>query len=233
MPDTLRKSQRIVVISGAGLSAPSGLKTFRDSGGLWENHRVEDVATPEAWRWNPKLVLDFYNQRRALAAAAQPNAGHRAIADLEERFEVVVITQNVDDLHERAGSTRVIHLHGELTKARSTADKTLVRTIGSAPIHIGDLCELGSQLRPHIVWFGEDVPMMYTASLEVIKANRVLVVGTSLAVYPASSLLQYAAEHCEKVYVDLDASVRPPGFLTIQGSADLELPKLVEGWLNE
>ncbi|MEI6715425.1 MAG: Sir2 family NAD-dependent protein deacetylase [Verrucomicrobiota bacterium] len=223
--------EKFVVISGAGLSAPSGLKTFRDSDGLWENHRVEDVASPAAWKRNPRLVLEFYNMRRAQAAKAQPNAGHVAIAALERKFDVVVITQNVDDLHERAGSSRVIHLHGELTSARSSMDSTLKRRIGAAPIAIGDLCELGGQLRPDIVWFGEPVPLMYEATLEVIKAKHVLVVGTSLAVYPAAGLLESAPEQAGKVYVDLRAETRPPGFRIVEGSADVVLPDLVDDWL--
>jgi NAD-dependent deacetylase len=144
--------RKIVVLSGAGLSAPSGLKTFRDTGGLWQQYRLEEVATPEAWARHPQVVLDFYNERRTKACAASPNAGHQAIAELEEHYEVVVVTQNVDDLHERAGSTRIIHVHGELTKARSTVDDSLIYEIGGKPIRLGDQCALGSQLRPHIVW---------------------------------------------------------------------------------
>ncbi len=224
---------KIVVLSGAGISAPSGLATFRDSGGLWNEYRIEDVATPEGWRRHPEVVLDFYNQRRAQAALAQPNAGHRAIAELERRFEVFVVTQNVDDLHERAGSTRIIHLHGELTKVRSTVDPSLIYSIGNAPVHLGDRCERGSQLRPHIVWFGEEVPRYEEALEQVRDAGKLLVVGTSLSVYPAAGLAQYAPARAEKVIVDLDAGTELHGFEAFKGSADKLLPELVRRWLND
>ncbi len=222
---------KIVVLSGAGMSAPSGLATFRDANGLWANHRIEDVATPEAWHRNPQLVLDFYNQRRAQACAAEPNAGHRALAELERRYEVVIITQNVDNLHERAGSTRVIHLHGELTKARSTADESLVYEIGAKPIRLGDRCERGSQLRPHIVWFGEAVPLIEDASEELRAAAKVLVVGTSLQVYPAAGLVSYAPAEAEKVHADLHTAHCPFGFRAVPGSVEETLPALVREWL--
>ena len=222
---------KIVVLSGAGMSAPSGLATFRDSNGLWANHRVEDVATPEAWRRDPALVLEFYNQRRAQACAAQPNAGHLALAELERRYEVAIVTQNVDNLHERAGSTRVIHLHGELTKARSTGDETLVYEIGAKPIRLGDRCECGSQLRPHIVWFGEDVPLIEPAAEEFRDAAKVLVVGTSLQVYPAAGLVTYAPAEAEKVHLDRRTEHCPFGFRAIAGSVDATLPALVREWL--
>jgi NAD-dependent deacetylase len=222
---------KIVVLTGAGMSAPSGLATFRDSNGLWANHRVEDVATPEAWHRDPKLVLEFYNQRRTQACAAQPNAGHRALAELERRFEVVIVTQNVDDLHERAGSTRVIHLHGELTKARSTADESLVYAIGAKPIRLGDRCEHGSQLRPHIVWFGEAVPMIEVAAEQFADSAKVLVVGTSLQVYPAAGLVAYAPVDAEKVHLDVRVAHCPFGFRAIAGSVDETLPPLVRSWL--
>lgn len=223
---------KIVVLSGAGMSAPSGLATFRDSNGLWANHRVEDVATPEAWHRNPALVLEFYNQRRAQACAAAPNAGHRALAALERRFAVVIVTQNVDDLHERAGSTRVIHLHGELTKARSTADETLLYDIGAKPIRLGDRCARGSQLRPHIVWFGEDVPLIETAAEEFRDAAKVIVVGTSLQVYPAAGLVSYAPADAEKVHLDVRSDHCPGGFRPLPGSVEQTLPSLVEQWLD-
>jgi NAD-dependent deacetylase len=232
MPNPPNHRPKIVVLSGAGMSAPSGLATFRDSGGLWANHRIEEVATPEAWERNPQLVLDFYNQRRAQACAAEPNAGHRALAELERRYDVVVITQNVDDLHERAGSTRVIHLHGELTKARSTADESLVYDIGAKPIHLGDRCALGSQLRPHIVWFGEAVPLIEVATEEFRDAAKVLVVGTSLQVYPAAGLVEYAPAEAEKVHADLYTEHCPFGFRALTGSADQLLPPLVQRWLG-
>jgi len=179
----------VVVLTGAGISQESGISTFRDANGLWENHRIEEVASPEGWRNNPELVLHFYNLRRALAHTVQPNTAHYALKDLENDFEVVIITQNVDNLHERAGSTNVLHLHGELSKVRSTIDPTLIYEIGSKPIHIGDLCEKGSQLRPHIVWFGEEVPNIYPAMRISQQADFFMVIGTSLVVYPAAGLI--------------------------------------------
>lgn len=213
------------------MSAPSGLATFRDSNGLWANHRVADVATPEAWERNPELVLEFYNQRRIQACAALPNAGHRALAELERRFEVVIITQNVDDLHERAGSTHVIHLHGELTKARSTVDESLVYEIGARPIRLGERCARGSQLRPHIVWFGEEVPMIESAEEEFRGAARILVAGTSLQVYPAAGLVTCAPAGAERVLADLCIDHCPFGFRMLPGSVDETLPLLVREWL--
>jgi NAD-dependent deacetylase len=222
--------RKIVVLSGAGLSAPSGLGTFRDKGGIWQRYRIEDVATPEAWSRQPQVLLDFYNERRADACAASPNAGHRAIAGLERAYEVVVVTQNIDDLHERAGSTRVIHVHGEITKARSSADPALIYEIGPKPIHLGDVCALGSQLRPHVVWFGEDVMGFEEAREEFLDAGKVLVVGTSLTVFPAAGLVEEAPDDAEKVLVDLEAAHGPPGFRLLRGSADRLLPPLVKTW---
>lgn len=223
---------KVVVLSGAGISAPSGLATFRASGGLWNNYRVEDVASFEGWLRDPKTVLEFYNERRTQAAHAKPNEAHRAIAELERRFEVVVVTQNVDDLHERAGSTHVIHLHGELTKARSTANPSLIYNIGSSPIRLGDRCELGSQLRPHIVWFGEAVQFLDEARSHFFDAGKVLVVGTSLSVYPAAGLVDYAPYDAEKVIVDVECTDCPLGFRALVGSADKVLPALVQSWLS-
>lgn len=192
--------KKIVVLSGAGISAESGIPTFRASDGLWENHRIEDVATPEAWHRNPSLVQDFYNQRRKQALSVQPNAGHYALVKLEEKYDVTVVTQNVDNLHEKAGSSTVIHLHGELFKARSTVDESLIYDIDGWEIKADDRCEKGSPLRPHIVWFGEAVPMMDVA-LEVTEAADILiVVGTSLNVYPAAGLV-YAVRPGVPVYV--------------------------------
>lgn len=181
----------LVVLSGAGISAESGIPTFRDANGLWEGYDVIDVASPEGWSKNPKLVLDFYNQRRKVAANAQPNSGHKILAGLENDFDVTVITQNVDDLHERAGSSNVLHLHGKLSQARSTLDETLVYDVGSRPIELGDVCDKGSQLRPNIVWFGEMVPMIEAAMKVAQKADIFIVVGTSMAVYPAANLIDY------------------------------------------
>ncbi len=183
--------QKIVVLSGAGISAESGLATFRDSGGLWEGHDVMEVASIEGWHRNPSVVLDFYNKRRKQAAEAKPNEAHLAVARLERKFDVTVITQNVDNLHEKAGSSKIIHLHGELSKARSSVDETLIYDIKDREIHIGDNCDKGSQLRPHIVWFGEMVPMMESAAVESSTADIYLVIGTSLVVYPAAGLLDY------------------------------------------
>jgi NAD-dependent deacetylase len=184
--------KKLVVLTGAGISAESGIRTFRDSGGLWEEYDVTEVASPMGWWKNRELVLRFYNERRTQLAGCGPNAGHLGIASLEKYFDVNVITQNIDNLHERAGSKKVLHLHGELTKARSTADPSLVYDIGYKDIRPGDLCEKGSQLRPHIVWFGEAVPMMDDAIRITSTADIFVVVGSSLNVYPAAGLIEYA-----------------------------------------
>jgi len=183
--------KKIVVFTGAGVSAESGIATFRASDGLWENHRIEDVASPEGWAKDPSLVLEFYNMRRAQARKALPNLAHETIRELEQWFEVVVVTQNIDNLHERAGSSRIIHLHGSIFHARGTGKNEDLVELHSEDIQIGDLASDGSQLRPHIVWFGESVPMMDFAIEEVLSADVLLVVGTSLQVYPAASLLSY------------------------------------------
>ena len=187
--------KNLVVLSGAGISAESGLKTFRGGDGLWENHRVEDVATAEAWRRNPELVTRFYNERRLQLLTVEPNDAHRILADLESQFNVQIITQNVDNLHERAGSSRVLHLHGELTKVRSTGytEEVFELSPDKYEVKIGDLCPLGFQLRPHIVWFGEAVPEIESATVLSENADIFLVIGTSLNVYPAAGLLQYVA----------------------------------------
>ena len=220
------------MLSGAGISAPSGLATFRDKDGIWSRYRIEEVATPEAWSKAPSVVLEFYNERRAQAAAALPNEAHRAIALLETRYEVVVVTQNVDDLHERGGSTRVIHLHGELTKARSTADPTHVYEVGGAAIRLGDCCSKGSQLRPHIVWFGEEVQHFEEAAEAVRSAGKLLVVGTSLSVFPAAGLVKVARYGAEKIIVDVAAGNPPHGFKVLRGSAEKVVPALAEKWLK-
>lgn len=193
---------RIVVLSGAGISAESGLRTFRDGDGLWEEHRVEDVATPGAWQRDPALVLRFYNERRAQVRTAEPNPAHCALAELEQRAEVQIITQNIDDLHERAGSRRVLHLHGEVLKARSVHDPHRLIALGERDIELGDQAPDGGQLRPHVVWFGESVPALELAVPMVAAAQHLFVVGTSLAVYPAASLVNYAAESCEIHLID-------------------------------
>ena len=183
--------KRIVVLTGAGISAESGLKTFRGNDGLWEGHDVTRVASPQGFALNPELVLTFYNQRRAQARQAEPNAGHRALVELEIAYDVHIVTQNVDDLHERAGSSRVLHLHGQLNKARSVNDETLVIDI-EGDIKLGDLASDGGQLRPHIVWFGEAVPKILDAAKLMVNADVAIIVGTSLLVYPAASLIDYA-----------------------------------------
>ncbi|MBD3614938.1 MAG: NAD-dependent deacylase [Gracilimonas sp.] len=193
---------KIVVISGAGISAESGLSTFRGSGGLWEGYDIQEVASPQGWETDTETVLQFYNLRRRQAAEAKPNKAHKALADLEKQFEVVIITQNVDDLHERAGSNNVMHLHGELRKARSEKNESLVIDIGSDPIKLGDLAEDGAQLRPHVVWFGEMVPMIEPAAMEVAEADILIVVGTSLVVYPAAGLIHYAKTGIPKYIID-------------------------------
>ena len=223
------KKNHIVVLSGAGMSAESGLRTFRDNGGLWEDHRVEDVATPEAWRGDRSLVLRFYNERRKALLGAAPNEGHRIIAGWEGRYRVTVITQNVDDLHERAGSTKVLHLHGELRKARSTIDPTLVYALSGWELKEGDQCAKGSQLRPHIVWFGEEVPLMATAADVVATADVLIVVGTSLQVYPAASLVFAAPVGARRILID----PHPPeveDFEVIARGGAVGLRELDAGW---
>ncbi|MBT1705360.1 SIR2 family NAD-dependent protein deacylase [Chryseosolibacter indicus] len=196
------QKKKIVVLTGAGISAESGIPTFRDANGLWEGHDVMDVASPEGWRKNQALVLDFYNQRRKKALEVTPNRGHEVLAELEEQFNVVIITQNVDNLHEKAGSSHVIHLHGSLFESRSTADQSLVYPIDGWQLNVGDLCEKGSQLRPNIVWFGEMVPLMEVAAMHAAEADYFLVVGTSLVVYPAASLIDYVPYETIKFVVD-------------------------------
>jgi NAD-dependent deacetylase len=186
--------ERLIILTGAGMSSESGIRTFRDSGGLWEEYDVTEVATLMAWWQNRDLVLRFYNERRRQLAGCKPNEGHTGLAQLEKYFDVQIITQNIDDLHERSGSTKILHLHGELTKARSTLDPSLIYDIGYKDINSGDNCEKGSQLRPHIVWFGEDVPMMNEAVRLTGEADIFVVIGSSLNVYPAAGLINYAPE---------------------------------------
>lgn len=194
--------QRLVALTGAGISAESGIPTFRDAGGLWEGYDVMEVATPEGWMKNPALVLDFYNQRRKKALEVEPNKGHLILAELQNYFDVRIITQNVDNLHERAGSKNVIHLHGSLFESRSTADENLIYPIEGWELKLGDTCERGAQLRPNIVWFGELVPKMEDAIIEAGDADIFLVVGTSLQVYPAASLIQFTRPEIRKLLVD-------------------------------
>jgi NAD-dependent deacetylase len=202
--------KNIVVLTGAGMSAESGIQTFRDSDGLWCNYRVEDVATHDAWLRNPKLVNDFYNERRKQLYEVSPNKAHYDLVKLEAKYNVNIVTQNIDDLHERAGSTNVLHLHGELKKVRSTADENLIYDLKGWELKIGDTCELGSQLRPHIVWFGEAVPNMEPAMRLAEAADILIVIGTSLQVYPAASLLYYAKNEIPKYLVDPKANTSYP-----------------------
>ena len=193
--------KKIVVLTGAGISAESGLKTFRDSDGLWEGYDVTEVATPHAWKRNPALVLEFYNQRRRNVLEAQPNDAHIGLAQLQNHFDVHIITQNIDNLHERAGSKNVLHLHGEILKMRSEIDESLIYDI-KGDINLGDKAEDGAQLRPHIVWFEEPVPMIEAAITLVQSADVFVVVGTSLVVYPAAGLINYSAPHIPKYIID-------------------------------
>ncbi|MNK17172.1 NAD-dependent protein deacylase [compost metagenome] len=194
--------KKLVVLTGAGISAESGLKTFRDADGLWEGYNVLDVATPEAWVRNPELVQRFYNERRKQVLAAQPNDAHFLLAKLEEQFDVSIVTQNIDDLHERAGSTKVTHLHGIITYAQSSQRASLVYPIKGDEIKMGELCKWGSQLRPHVVWFGEAVPMIEKAAEICAQAEIFVLIGTSLAVYPAAGLIDYVPNVAPKYIID-------------------------------
>jgi NAD-dependent deacetylase len=203
--------KKLVVFTGSGISAESGLKTFRDSGGLWENYDVMQVASYDGWIQNQELVLRFYNERRRQLKTAEPNAGHIGLVELEEFFNVFIITQNVDDLHERAGSRNVLHLHGELTKARCTGEESLIYDIGYGSIAPGDTCENGHQLRPNIVWFGELVPAMRQAAEIASGADILAVIGSSLVVYPAAGLIDYVARHVPIYLIDPN-NVNAPGY---------------------
>jgi NAD-dependent deacetylase len=226
--------KKIVVFTGAGTSAESGLGTFRDSGGLWEKYDIYEIATPEAWRTNPNLVQEFYNERRKQVLAAKPNAAHIAVVKLEEQYDVTVITQNVDDLHERAGSSNVVHLHGEIIKSQSSVDPSLVYDIEGWELKDGDKCEKGSQLRPHVVWFGEPVPMMEQAGLIAEKADIFLVVGTSLNVYPAAGLIDIVGPAVPKYVIDpKEVSVSGIDNVTVyKEKASTGVPMLAEKLLS-
>src|SRR5665213_2783696 len=226
--------KKIIVFTGSGISAESGIKTFRDSGGLWEEYRIEDVATPEAWKRDPELVLGFYNQRRKQVIEAKPNAAHEAIAKLQKKYDVHVITQNIDDLHERAGSKKVLHLHGEIRKSRSSLNPSLVYDIEGDTINRGDRCALGSQLRPHIAWFGEQVPEMENAIQLTETADIFIIIGTSLQVYPAASLLQYAPYDADLYLIDPNATKVSsfPSMKIIAQKAGIGVPELVEGLMK-
>lgn len=213
--------QKLVVFSGAGISAESGINTFRDSGGLWENYKIEDVATPEAWMRNPSLVQDFYNMRRKQVLEAEPNTAHKAIFKLEKKYDVQIITQNIDDLHERAGSSKILHLHGLITKAQSSKNPNLTYPIKGWKIEMHETCELGSPLRPHVVWFGEAVPNMDLALRLVQDASIFICIGTSLNVYPAANTIFYLPKNCIKILIDpkADELSIPEGFEIIKKNA--------------
>jgi NAD-dependent deacetylase len=224
---------KIVILTGAGMSAESGLKTFRDSNGLWEGHDVMEVASPIGFAKDPELVLDFYNQRRRQLLEVAPNSAHLALATLEKEHEVAIITQNVDDLHERAGSTHVVHLHGELLKVRSTYDESLVID-WRADLNLGDLCEHNSQLRPHIVWFGEAVPMMDAAIELVQRADIIAIVGTSMQVYPAAGLIDYSPQHSHIYFVDPNPSISSTERITVfEEKATIGVPKVIQNIISK
>jgi NAD-dependent deacetylase len=225
-------AEKVVVFTGAGVSAESGLKTFRDMGGLWHEYAVEEVASPEGWKRSPSVVLSFYDERRQAVLAAEPNAAHRAIARLEEKFEVVVITQNIDDLHERAGSSNVIHIHGEILKASSSVDRSLVYDLTKPTIELGEFCEKGSQLRPDVVWFGEDVRRMEECLGHFSTASRVITIGTSLTVYPSAGLVKKTPFAAEKYLVSLEDQKVPYGFRFLRGAAATVVPHVVTCWLE-
>ncbi|HSU51072.1 MAG TPA: Sir2 family NAD-dependent protein deacetylase [Segetibacter sp.] len=223
--------KKMVILTGAGISAESGLRTFRDTNGLWEGYNVQEVATPDAFAKNPALVLEFYNMRRRDVAAAQPNAAHIFLAQLEKDFDVTIITQNIDDLHERAGSSNVLHLHGEIFKMRSVKNAALISEI-RGDIHVGDLAPDGGQLRPHIVWFDELVPMIEVAVETMSAAEIFVVIGTSLLVYPAASLIHYAPRFIPKFIIDkaIPHIGNVPNLFTIEKTATegvVELEKLL------
>jgi NAD-dependent deacetylase len=221
------KDRHVVVLTGAGISAESGLGTFRGSGGLWEGVSVQEVATPEAWQRNREKVLRFYNQRRAEIRKAEPNEAHQALRALEEIFRVTIVTQNIDDLHERAGSTNVLHLHGEIMKSRSSRDEHLLYDC-AGDIHVGDQCGKGAQLRPHVVWFGEPVPMMNEAIKVARTADFFIVVGTSLEVYPAASLIEYVPYEIPKFFIDpLPNGLTDESFHVVAAPATTGVPSVV------
>jgi NAD-dependent deacetylase len=221
--------KRIVVLTGAGISAESGLKTFRDSDGLWEGYNIQDVATPEAWRRNPDLVQDFYNQRRKSVLEANPNAAHYALARLEEKYNVTIITQNIDDLHERGGSTNVVHLHGIITRSQSSRNPNLTYPINGWEIKMGEKCEMGSQLRAHVVWFGEAVPMIEKAAKICTEADIFILIGSSLAVYPAAGLVDYVPNDTPKYIIDpkIPYMSGDSTYIKIEEKATIGVSKLV------
>jgi len=219
--------QNIVVFTGAGISAESGLGTFRDSGGLWEQYKIEDVATHEAFERNPELVLNFYNLRRKQLLESKPNAAHISLNKLSEKYKLHIVTQNIDDLHERSGSKKVLHLHGKLRESKSSVDDSLIYLIEGVNLKMGDFCEKGSQLRPNVVWFGEAVPKMIDAISITKKADIFIVIGTSLNVYPAASLLNYTNNAKQIILIDPKAE-QEKGIEVIKEKATIAVPKLVK-----
>lgn len=225
--------KKVVILTGAGISAESGIQTFRDSDGLWMNYNVEDVATYDAYVMNPELVLDFYNARRAEVFKAEPNEGHRQLVRLEEKYDVHIITQNIDNLHERAGSSQVLHLHGEVSKARSDRDDNLIIEIGNKDIKMGDKAPDGAQLRPHIVWFGEAVPNIEPAAELCEQADYFIVVGTSMNVYPAAGLIHYVPRSAPCYLVDPKAVAVSRDITVVQEKASTGVKKVVDTLMNE
>jgi NAD-dependent deacetylase len=225
---------KLVALTGAGISAESGLRTFRDTDGLWEGYNVYDVATPEAWKRNPDMVQEFYNMRRKNILEAHPNPAHYALAKLEKKYDVTVVTQNIDNLHERAGSSNIIHLHGIITKSQSEQRPDLTYDIDGWELKMGEKCELGSQLRPHVVWFGEPVPMIEMAAVICSTADIFLVVGTSLQVYPAAGLTEFVPINAQKILIDpnADLAIRGSNFTVINKKAGEGLPDLADQLLT-
>jgi len=221
--------QKIVILTGAGISAESGISTFRDAGGLWEGYDINEVATPGGWNRNKELVLEFYNARRKNVREVKPNAAHYALKELEKKYNVVIITQNIDDLHERAGSKNIIHLHGEIMKARSSTNDDILYELGDKDINLGDTCERGSQLRPHVVWFGEEVPMMEKAMHKVSEADILIVIGTSMAVYPAAGLVNFVPFYIPKYIIDpkIPSELHINNLVKIEKKAGEGVPELV------
>lgn len=230
----IMSKKKVVVLTGAGVSAESGISTFRDAGGLWEGHDIMEVASPQGWQKNKELVLDFYNRRRAQLPSVTPNAAHEALVRLEEKYDVTIVTQNVDDLHERAGSSHIVHIHGELTKVRSSFDDSLVYDWEYKPLNIGDKCTKGSQLRPHIVWFGESVPLYGNAAQITTGADILLVIGTSLVVYPAAGLIDMVRPEVP-IYIinpNMPETRERPFMIKITEMASVGVPKLVNELLQ-
>lgn len=224
------RKQKITILTGAGISAESGINTFRDGNGLWENHDIMEVASPEGWEANKALVLDFYNQRRRQLNEVKPNTGHLALVELEQKYDVSIVTQNVDDLHERAGSNKVFHLHGELRKVRSTLDENLVYD-WRTDLNLGDKCKKGAQLRPHIVWFGEAVPMMDKAVSITAESDILIIIGTSMQVYPAAGLVDYVRRGTPIYFIDPNPSISPamyPNLSIIAERASTGVRKVVD-----